>query len=138
MTGGQTANTAAGSGALRVAVLGGFSVRVGGRTVPDVWRLRKSKTLVKLLALAEGHRAHRDMLTEVLWPDLDLAAASNNLHQALHDAADCSTRQPGPGQATRPRPGCRVEQSASGLARGAPGADWGGTAGCWHAADCST
>ncbi len=86
MTGGQTANTAAGSGALRVAVLGGFSVRVGGRTVPDVWRLRKSKTLVKLLALAEGHRAHRDMLTEVLWPDLDLAAASNNLHQALHAA----------------------------------------------------
>jgi predicted ATPase/DNA-binding SARP family transcriptional activator len=86
MTGGQAASTGAGSGALRVAVLGGFSVSVGGRTVPDAWRLRKSKTVVKLLALAEGHRAHRDVLTEVLWPGLDPAAASNNLHQALHVA----------------------------------------------------
>src|SRR5205085_10062428 len=86
MTGEHSAGTGAGSGALRVAVLGGFSVRVGGRTVPDAWRLRKSKTLVKLLALAEGHRAHRDVLTEVLWAGLDPAAASNNLHQALHAA----------------------------------------------------
>ena len=86
MTGGQAAGTGAGSGALRVVVLGGFGVSVGGRTVPDAWRLRKSKTLVKLLALADGHRAHRDVLTEVLWPGVDRAAASNNLHQALHAA----------------------------------------------------
>jgi hypothetical protein len=54
------------SGALHVALLGGFSVRVGSREVPGSWRLRKSKTLVKLLALAGGHRAHRDVLAGVL------------------------------------------------------------------------
>ena len=37
----------------------------------DAWRLRKAKTLVKLLALARGHRLHREALTAVLWPDTD-------------------------------------------------------------------
>ena len=46
----------------------------------------KSKTLVKLLALADGHRAHRDVIAGVLWPGLGPAAAANNLHQALHAA----------------------------------------------------
>ena len=86
MTGEGSADVAAGSGTLRVALLGGFSVRVGSRAVPGSWRLRKSKTLVKLLALAGGHRAHRDVLAGVLWPGLDPAAAANNLHQVLHAA----------------------------------------------------
>ena len=80
------AGAGAGSGALVMTMLGGFSVRAGNCPVPDAWRLRKSKTLVKLLALADGHRAHRDVLTEVLWPGVDPAAAANNLHQALHAA----------------------------------------------------
>ena len=50
------------------------------------WRLRKAKTLVKLLALADGYRLHRGVLAECLWPGLDAAAAANNLHQALHVA----------------------------------------------------
>ena len=41
-------------------VAGGFSVTVNGEPVPDRWRLRKAKTLVKLLALAPGHRLHRE------------------------------------------------------------------------------
>ena len=82
----REAEAGAGSGPLRVAVLGGFSVRVGSRTVPDAWRLRKSKILVKLLVVADGHRVHRDVLTEVLWPGVDPGAAANNLHQALHAA----------------------------------------------------
>jgi predicted ATPase/DNA-binding SARP family transcriptional activator len=86
MTGERSAEVAAGSGALHVTLLGGFSVRVGSRAVPGSWRLRKSKTLVKLLALAGGHQAHRDVLAGVLWPGLDPAAAANNLHQALHAA----------------------------------------------------
>jgi DNA-binding SARP family transcriptional activator len=86
MTGERRVDVAAASGTLHVALLGGFSVRVGSRAVPGSWRLRKSKTLVKLLALADGHRAHRDVLTGVLWPGLDPAAAANNLHQALHAA----------------------------------------------------
>jgi predicted ATPase/DNA-binding SARP family transcriptional activator/transcriptional regulator with XRE-family HTH domain len=75
-----------GCGTLRVTMLGGFGVGVADRPVPRAWRLRKSKTLVKLLALADGHRAHRDVLTEALWPGMDPAAAANNLHQALHAA----------------------------------------------------
>ena len=52
----------------------------------DAWRLRKAKTLVKLLALAGGHRLHRDALVAVLWPERDAASATNNLHQALYVA----------------------------------------------------
>jgi predicted ATPase/DNA-binding SARP family transcriptional activator len=86
MTSERSMDVAGGSGTLHVALLGGFSVRVGSRAAPGSWRLRKSKTLVKLLALAGGHRAHRDVLAGVLWPGLDPAAAANNLHQALHAA----------------------------------------------------
>ena len=60
---------------------------MAGRPVAaDAWRLRKAKTLVKLLALARGHRLHRDVLVAVLWPDRDAASATNNLHQALYVA----------------------------------------------------
>ena len=52
----------------------------------DAWRLRKAKTLVKLLALAGGHRLHRDALVAVLWPERDAASATHNLHQALYVA----------------------------------------------------
>jgi DNA-binding SARP family transcriptional activator len=96
MTGERSVAVTAASGTLQVALLGGFSVRVGSRAVPGSWRLRKSKTLVKLLALADGHRAHRDVLSGVLWPGLDPAAAANNLHQALYPArrALASDRSP--------------------------------------------
>ena len=96
MAGERSVDVAAGSGTLHVALLGGFSIRVGSRVVPGSWRLRKSKTLVKLLALAGDHRAHRDVLAGVLWPGLDPAAAANNLHQALHAArrALASDRSP--------------------------------------------
>ena len=69
---------------VHVALLGGFSVTVNGQPVPDRWRLRKAKTLVKLLALAPRHRLHRDVVSERLWPDAEPEAASNNLHQTLH------------------------------------------------------
>ena len=60
---------------------------MGDRLVAaDAWRLRKAKTLVKLLVLAGGHRMHRDALVAVLWPERDAASATNNLHQALYVA----------------------------------------------------
>jgi hypothetical protein len=37
---------------VRVFLLGGFSVVVDQQPVGDRWRLRKAKTLIKLLALA--------------------------------------------------------------------------------------
>jgi DNA-binding SARP family transcriptional activator len=73
--------------ALDFSLLGGFSVRVGNRVVMDAdWRLRKAKHLVKLLALAEGHRLQREQVMELLWPEQDPEAASNNLHKALYTA----------------------------------------------------
>jgi hypothetical protein len=42
---------------VRIRLLGGFDVQVDGATVPaGVWRLNKARSLLKLLALAEGNR----------------------------------------------------------------------------------
>ncbi len=66
--------------ALRIKLLGGFSVSVGSRNIEeDAWRLRKAAALVKLLALAPGHSLHREQVMEALWPELGKRAASNNL-----------------------------------------------------------
>jgi DNA-binding SARP family transcriptional activator len=72
---------------LRVELLGGFRVTVGRRAVPEEqWRQRKPAAVVKLLALAPGHRLHREQVMDVLWPDLDPPAAAANLRKAVHHA----------------------------------------------------
>ena len=76
-----------GSNGLRITLLGGFSVGVGANAVPDeAWRRRKPAALLKILALAPGHRAHRERLMDLLWPELELAAAGANLRKAIHQA----------------------------------------------------
>ncbi len=51
---------------LRIYLLGDFRVYVGGRAVDvGAWRLRKAKSLVKLLALAPGHKLHRDQVLDI-------------------------------------------------------------------------
>jgi DNA-binding SARP family transcriptional activator len=75
------------SGALRIRLLGGFSVTVGDRKVDEsAWRLRKATSLIKLLALAPGQRMHRERAMDLLWPESGKKAASNNLRQTLHVA----------------------------------------------------
>ena len=69
---------------IQISLLGGFSVAVAGKPIEEHWRLRKAKTLVKLLALAPGHWLTRDVVIEILWADAEPQAASNNLHQILH------------------------------------------------------
>src|SRR5215208_2000596 len=72
---------------VRLWLLGEFRVSVGPRTITrDTWRLKKAASLVKLLALAEGHRLHSEQMVEYLWPDLAPKAASNNLRGALYAA----------------------------------------------------
>jgi DNA-binding SARP family transcriptional activator len=72
---------------MRVQLLGGFGVEVGARRVEAArWRLRKARTVVKLLTLEPTQRLHREHLLHPLWPDLPPPAAANNLHQALHAA----------------------------------------------------
>src|SRR5215213_10323271 len=73
--------------AVRVWLLGGFRVSVGSRTIiQGAWHLRKAAALVKLLALAPGHRMHREQAMDLLWPDSGRRAASNSLRKALHAA----------------------------------------------------
>ncbi len=46
--------------AVRIKLLGGFSVSLGDRTIQqDEWRLRKAANLIKLLALSPGLPAWR-------------------------------------------------------------------------------
>src|SRR5215207_8057909 len=69
---------------MRIELLGRFRLWVGPRLIEDDrWRLRKARSLVKLLALSRGHRLHREQVMDMLWPDLGRRAASNNLRQAL-------------------------------------------------------
>ncbi len=71
----------------RISLLGAFSVALGGEAIADdAWRLRKAKTLIKLLALAPERRMHVGEAAELLWPDRDHASARNNLHQAIFAA----------------------------------------------------
>ena len=71
--------------ALRIRLLGGFQISVGARTIgEDGWRLRKAASLVKLLTLSPGHRLHREVAMDLLWPDLGTRSAANNLRGALH------------------------------------------------------
>jgi predicted ATPase/DNA-binding SARP family transcriptional activator/DNA-binding CsgD family transcriptional regulator len=72
---------------VRVWMLGGFTLRVGTRTIEEsAWRLRKAANLVKLLALSPGHRLHREQIMDLLWPNLGRQAASNNLRVVIHAA----------------------------------------------------
>jgi len=75
------------AGDVSIKLLGGFAATRAGEPVdPSVWRLRKGRELVKLLALAPAHRLHREQLMDALWPELDPPAAANNLHQVVHVA----------------------------------------------------
>ncbi len=66
-----------------IRLLGGFGVAVDSHPVPDdAWPQRRAADLVKLLALADGHRLARDQVLEALWPQLEAAPAAANLHKA--------------------------------------------------------
>src|SRR5215208_7726468 len=69
---------------VRIGLLGGFRLSVGPRLIEDDrWRLRKARSLLKLLALAPGHTLHREQVMETLWPGVGMHKASNNLHQIV-------------------------------------------------------
>jgi DNA-binding SARP family transcriptional activator len=82
---------------MRVELFGAFRVIVGGQLVPDAtWARRKPAALVKLLALAPGHRLRREQVMDALWPELDPAAAAANLRKALHLARQALNQGEGP------------------------------------------
>jgi len=68
---------------LEIRLLGRFEVLVDSRAVPaDAWPQRRAADLVKVLALAPGHRMPRDAVLDALWPRLGADAAAANLHKA--------------------------------------------------------
>jgi DNA-binding SARP family transcriptional activator len=68
---------------LEIRLLGRFEVLVDSRPVPaEAWPQRRAADLVKVLALAPGHRMPRDEVLESLWPQLGADAAASNLHKA--------------------------------------------------------
>lgn len=72
---------------LAIQVLGGFRVTVDSVEVPaEAWSRRNAAAIVKILALAPGHRVHREHVMDLLWPDSDPKQAANNLYQTLHVA----------------------------------------------------
>lgn len=72
---------------LELRFLGPARVLVDGVPVDErAWTRRKSKALLKILALAPHHQLHREQLMEYLWPEMEPELALNNLHKAIHAA----------------------------------------------------
>jgi DNA-binding SARP family transcriptional activator len=72
---------------IEVKLLGSFEVKVDGKPVPNgAWRRRRAAEVVKILALEQSHRLHREQIMDALWPDLAPEAAAANLRKALHYA----------------------------------------------------
>ncbi|MGZ4480448.1 MAG: AfsR/SARP family transcriptional regulator, partial [Nocardioidaceae bacterium] len=70
---------------INIRLLGGFSVgRARGDVPAEAWNRRGAAALVKLLALADGRRMHREQVMDALWPDAPPASAANRLHKAAH------------------------------------------------------
>ncbi len=83
----STNGTSMGDEVLCIGLLGVFSISAGDSVIAeDAWRLRKAKTLIKLLALAPKRRLHVDQAAELLWTGRDPDSARNNLHQAIFAA----------------------------------------------------
>src|SRR4051794_15442614 len=75
------------SGRIRISMLGGFVAEVDGSAIPDsAWRLRKSRSVLKLLGLTPERALHPERIQGLLWPDRDPASAGNNLRQAVYHA----------------------------------------------------
>jgi predicted ATPase/DNA-binding SARP family transcriptional activator len=70
---------------VRVRLLGRFDVSVGARVVIDnTWNRRKAMAVLKLLALQDDRRIHREQALDILWPDFSPEAADNNLRKSIH------------------------------------------------------
>ena len=72
---------------VRVELLGHFRVIIDEREVPNAaWRRASGAALVKLLALTDGHRLHREQVMEALWPETSPESAAANFRKAVHFA----------------------------------------------------
>ncbi len=69
-------------GQVKLRLLGGFGIEIDGRVLDEsAFVRRQAASLVKLLALADGHRLHREQVIDALWPASDVAEAAPRLHK---------------------------------------------------------
>jgi pimeloyl-ACP methyl ester carboxylesterase/DNA-binding SARP family transcriptional activator len=72
---------------VEIDLLDVFAVRIEGSPVADAaWTRRDAAAVVKVLALAEGRRLHREQLIDRLWPAQSVEEAGPRLHKAAHYA----------------------------------------------------
>jgi hypothetical protein len=96
-----------------IAMLGRFAVTVDGAITPaHGWKRRTAASLVKVLALAPGHRLHREQVMDLLWRDEGPGNAAPKLHKAVPTSTPARRRSPPPCEPhrppRRPRRGARV------------------------------
>lgn len=71
---------------LELRCLGPFVAFHRGRSIPaEAFTRRKALVLLKLLAIRAGAPVHRDVLIELLWPEVDPRQGANRLHGLVHD-----------------------------------------------------
>jgi len=69
---------------LSVRTLGGFRVLHRGAPIPhNAWQSRKARDLLKILIARRGGPVPRDVIYELLWPEVDPARASGRLSVAI-------------------------------------------------------
>lgn len=69
---------------LVIYLLGDFRVERDGISIPTAaWSRRKTKALLKLLAIHPNHQIHKEQAMDLLWPDLDPTSARDNLYRNL-------------------------------------------------------
>jgi ATP/maltotriose-dependent transcriptional regulator MalT/DNA-binding SARP family transcriptional activator len=70
---------------LGIRTLGAFIIRRGDIEVRDRdWRSSKARQLFQLLLTERGRAIPRDRILDLLWPDLELDAAANNLRVTIN------------------------------------------------------
>lgn len=84
--------------AVRVSLLGPFSVSVGGRSTQG-WPRPSARRLCQLVLTSPGRRISRDLACEELFPDLDPRAAARSVSKALSMARATLSRLGGPAAA---------------------------------------
>ena len=66
-----------------VRCFGGFALEIAGRAVDLSGIKPRTRMALRLLAMHAGRPVHREVLAAALWPEMDQATATRNLHVAL-------------------------------------------------------
>jgi DNA-binding SARP family transcriptional activator len=68
---------------VRLRVLGGFQLMIGGAPVDQFAVRPRARKALHVLAMHVGRPVHREMLTQAVWPDSPADAARRSVHVAI-------------------------------------------------------